>query len=99
MRHTVITIFREPTDRLISAFLFDVMIPIGFQSKSIEERRKVKDRVRQSQDPIYSYATLPGISSCQTKMVLGFYCGADVELSNHHIESKSDIKCYRPHQY
>lgn len=81
MKGTIITMLRDPTNRIISAFLFDVMIPIGFPVHSNEKRQEVKDNILKSEIPIQAYVNLPGISSCQTKMILGHYCGATVPLS------------------
>lgn len=85
MNHSIVTLFRNPTNRIISAFLFDMLIPYGFPNKTIEERLAVKALVRATENPIYSYATLPGISSCQTKMVLGYGCGEHIRLSYDHL--------------
>jgi hypothetical protein len=77
-----VTIFRQPINRLISAFLFadGVMIPRGFYDYELEA--EVRRNVTSSPHPIYAYATLRGISQCQAKMVMGYDCGNDVAPFN-----------------
>jgi hypothetical protein len=82
MNHTIVTLLRKPTCRLISAFLYGIMLPMGF-SKVIksDEFDIVKHKIRNATSPIYAYATLPGIASCQTKMLLGHECGSNPSLT------------------
>jgi hypothetical protein len=78
----VVTMFRSPISRLISAFLFadGVMIPRGFYNYDLEVQ--VRMNVTQSRHPIHAYAMVPGISQCQAKMVMGYDCGNDVAPFN-----------------
>lgn len=94
MNHTVVTLFRKPMDRLISAFLFDIMIPQGSPfTTSPEVMEDMRSKVRQSDNPIYAYSQTRGIKSCQTKMILGYACGADVVLTeNDLIEAKRRLR-------
>lgn len=82
MNHTVLTMFREPRDRLVSAFLFNegIMLPRGYKipPHAIAE---LKRNISNSPHPILSYAQLPGIASCQMKMLIGHNCGENVVLS------------------
>jgi hypothetical protein len=77
----VISSFREPSSRLISAFLFDKggMLPAGFPNRE-RDKDKIHNFVLNSQTPIIEYAKIIGISSCQTKMVLGYWCGFPYEI-------------------
>lgn len=74
--------FRNPIDRIISAFLFadGMMIPRGFPDYSAEP--ELRKNITSSKYPIYTYATTPGIPQCQTKMIMGYDCGNDVPLFN-----------------
>lgn len=86
MNGTVVSLFRKPSSRIISAFLFDILIPFGFTNRTIAEREVVKESIKKAEHPIYTYATWPGISGCQTKMVLGYGCGEDLALTKSHLE-------------
>ena len=70
--------FRNPIDRIISAFLFadGMMIPRGFPDYSIE--MELRKNITSSKYPIYTYAITPGIPQCQSKMIMGYECGNDV---------------------
>lgn len=88
-----VTMFRDPAERLISAFLFNdgVMLPPGFRSKF--SRPEVKKHVRSAPVPIIEYANTPGIASCQTKMVMRQECGTPVNMSSADVtEAKRRIK-------
>lgn len=83
---STVTLFRNPYNRLISAFLYgkgvhQIMFPLGFPNRA-KVKYDLRDKIRKSQYPILTYATLPGIMSCQAKMVLGSECGQPVRLSN-----------------
>jgi hypothetical protein len=68
------------------------MLPIGFRNRSSENVARISHLVKNSSVPIFTYATLPGIPSCQTKMVLGRDCGEDLALSEAHLrEAKRRI--------
>jgi hypothetical protein len=66
--------------RLISAYLFNIMIPRGFHNYDLEE--EVRRNVTSSPHPIFTYAMTPGISQCQSKMLMGYDCGNDVSPMN-----------------
>jgi hypothetical protein len=87
MKGRIVTMFREPRNRIISAFLFSsgLMLPKGFDIKPShqEERKQIKNHLLNTSHPIVSYASYPGIPSCQTKMVLGYDCGTDIEIKGH----------------
>ena len=83
---TAITIFRRPSDRLISAYLFNggLMQPHGMSMKlrtHISTLKKSKANVS-----IETYAKFPGIQHCQTKMVLGYACAKEIPLSVEDLE-------------
>lgn len=87
---TVITLFRRPADRIISMFLHgkgihQIMFPIGFPER-IKRKFALRRNITASQYPIYTYASLPGISGCQTKMLLGIDCGVDMRLTTKHMD-------------
>jgi len=88
MRNTIVTMLRDPINRIISAFLFDVMIPTGFSLKTLKLRDQMKQIIRQADVPIVAYAALPGIASCQTKMILGYNCGENRQLTDHDLKSR-----------
>lgn len=71
---------RHPMNRLISAYLFGVMIPRGFYNYDLED--EVRRNVTNSPHPIYTYAMTRGISQCQSKMIMGYDCGNDVSPMN-----------------
>lgn len=80
LNHTLITVFRKPEERLISAFLFNgMMIPLGSPWKL--KARYIKAQLASKPHPILHYANLSGIASCQTKMVLGYNCGVAKKLT------------------
>lgn len=78
MNHTIVTLFRNPSSRIISAFLFDIMFPLGIRLNHGISTESAKDSIRKSNNSILSYATWPGMASCQTKMILGKDCGDNV---------------------
>ena len=61
------------------------MFPLGFPNRA-KVKYDLRDRIRKSQYPILTYATLPGIMSCQSKMVLGKECGEPAQLTAASIE-------------
>lgn len=76
-RNKLVTVFRNPEDRIISSFLFgDMMIPSG---SVYSHNQTLPSYIRESSTPLLAYASVPGFDSCQTKMVLGYYCGQDVK--------------------
>lgn len=60
-------------------FELGIMLPHGFKGRE-KNSKQIKRNISSSKYPILSYAMTPGISSCQTKMVLGHPCGGDVAL-------------------
>lgn len=98
MNGTVVTMFRHPTSRLLSAFLFDKdgMIPPGYARDKFGELPRgwvrdrdlaiIKKKIRESEHPVKTYADTPGISSCMTKQVLGQTCGARIHLTQADLE-------------
>lgn len=80
-RGTILTMFRNPLDRLISAYLFDPkggMLPMGYPHRGIDEAA-IHSYINNATVPIVAYATLSAIPSCQTKMMLGYACGEDLQ--------------------
>lgn len=82
---TTVTLFRNPYSRVISSFLYgkgehQIMFPLGFPNRA-NVKFALREQIRASQYPILTYAQLPGIVSCQTKMVLSKECGAPVTFS------------------
>ena len=72
---TLVGFFRRPAQRLLSAFYH-------------EKHAVGPNWQRARRDPIYAalnasaWARWPGIAGCQTKMLTGFHCGADVPLTD-----------------
>ena len=86
---TTVTLFRNPYSRIVSAFLYgkgihQIMFPLGFPDRA-KVKFKLRETIKASEFPILTYAQLPGIASCQTKMVLGMECGQPVEIDNYRI--------------
>lgn len=74
----IITMFRNPMNRIISAFLFDKrggMLPAGYPKRDTNTN-EIHNYINNSSNPIYTYASLEPIHSCQTKMLLGYFCGS-----------------------
>ena len=88
---TTISVFRKPEYRLISSFLFNMMIPTG---NVYSDNNTLPEHVRNAAQPLIAYANVPGMASCQIKMVLGHYCGkwiselsrADIEKAKHRVK-------------
>jgi len=78
---TILAMFREPRDRLISAFLYIAggMYPSGFPNHGSLVKKKIRQNVLNSTVPIMTYSRIPGIQSCQYKMLYGYLCGQPVE--------------------
>jgi hypothetical protein len=74
----VVTMFRKPMDRIISAFLFadGMHIPRGHPLGDFEH--EIRANLSKTPHPIISYAGFLGIPHCQTKMVLGYHCGNNI---------------------
>ena len=87
----VVTLFRKPADRLISAFLFQegMMFPRGSPWKV--NGKSLKAVINNTRVPIFTYASMPGVAGCQTKMVLGRHCGEVVALSDADIARAVEI--------
>jgi hypothetical protein len=81
MMGNTITLFRKPMSRIISAFLFDIMLPQGFGNRTPEVKQQIRERINSTDSPVYAYSQIPGIANCQTKMVLGFRCGVPMNLT------------------
>ncbi|KAJ1411627.1 hypothetical protein B484DRAFT_482615, partial [Ochromonadaceae sp. CCMP2298] len=82
---SAVTLFRNPYDRVISSFMHgngihNIMFPIGFPNRA-SAKFTLRSQIRRSEFPIFTYASLPGIANCQTKMVLGRDCGRVADLS------------------
>lgn len=79
---SVVTLFRKPMNRIISAFLFHegMMLPRGSPWKAAG--RVVKEIINHTRVPIDTYARMPGVASCQSKMVLGKQCGEVYSLKS-----------------
>lgn len=81
MNHTVVTMFRKPVDRVISAYLFEIMLPQGSPYRRSDDlQAEIRAQIMNSSSPVVAYAQLNGIPSCQTKMLLGHTCGSDIQL-------------------
>lgn len=90
VNRSTVTLLRDPYDRMISSFLHgkgvhQMMFPIGFRDR-IKLKYALRRNITSSKYPILSYASLDGMSGCQTKMVLGFDCGEMTELTDKHLE-------------
>jgi hypothetical protein len=85
---STVALFRNPSNRVISAFLFgDIMLPSGhIYSHNATLKDIVRAEIRSSKFPIIAYGNLPGIKSCQVKMVLGHYCGVNITISASQIQ-------------
>lgn len=81
MKGNTITLFRKPLSRIISAFLFDMMLPQGFGNRTPEVKQQWREHINKTDSPVYAYSQIPGIANCQTKMVLGFRCGVPMNLT------------------
>ena len=90
----VITVFRKPIDRIISAFLFadGMHIPRGHPLGDLEN--EVRANLSKTTHPMISYANFLGIPHCQSKMVMGYHCGEDVRGFS---KSELDIAYHRLH--
>lgn len=84
MKGNTITLFRKPMSRVISAYLFDMMLPQGFGTRTPEVKQMWRQYINSTDSPVYAYSQIPGIPNCQTKMVLGFRCGVPMNLTNAH---------------
>ena len=93
-RARAVALFRDPKARVAAAFYFykmdDVMLPPGFRLRdhppdpSRGQKRwheHLYAVLAGSPNPLKTYADLPGISGCQTKMVLGFECARDLAIT------------------
>eukprot|EP01041_Mallomonas_annulata_P004688 gene4688-9291_t len=93
--HSVVALFRHPTRRIISAFLFAPDggsmpsgfardrkngLPVGWNRE--KEIRKFKSQVINSPHPIVTYADALHMRACQTKMVLGYSCAFNISLTD-----------------
>jgi hypothetical protein len=100
LNHSVVTMFREPISRVVSAFFFctgptaPFLFPLGFTQRHDKVfRLEVIRKVFESSNPLLSYATMQEIPSCQMKMVLGIECGKPVALQEADIiEAKRRIR-------
>lgn len=75
---SIVSVFRRPEFRLISSFTFNMMIPTG---NVYAPNATLPEYVHESKYPLIAYSQVPGMSSCQIKMVLGHYCGKAVRIS------------------
>lgn len=85
LNRTTVTLFRKPYHRIISSFLYgkgihSIMFPIGFPNR-VKVKFALRANITGSTYPVLTYARLPGIASCQIKMVLGRNCGENVDIS------------------
>ena len=67
MNRTAVTLFRNPYNRVISAFLFgrgnhQIMFPVGFAKRAYRDTA-LREEINKSDSPIVTYASLPGIAS------------------------------------
>jgi hypothetical protein len=90
VNRSTVTLLRDPYDRMISSFLHgkgvhQMMFPIGFRDR-VKLKYALRRNISSSKYPILSYASLDGMSGCQTKMVLGKDCGEITELTDMHLE-------------
>jgi hypothetical protein len=90
MNGTTVTLFRNPYSRVISSFLYgkgvhQMMFPLGFPDRA-KVKFGLRDKIRASPYPVLAYARLPGIASCQTKMVLGMECGEPITIEQTQLE-------------
>ena len=76
--------FREPSQRLLSAFYFNMHASGAGRARGAAMRRKCKS------DPA-CFARFPGVAGCQTKMLLGHKCAADIELTREHVEQAKRV--------
>lgn len=83
---TTVALFRKPRSRLLSAYLFGergMMIPPGHLHALNETYHlEIFAAIQNTTYPIITYSQYLGIPSCQTKMVLGHYCGTEVPISD-----------------
>ena len=82
MKHSIVTIFRNPMGRIISQYLFGLMIPAGNPYRESQTVEFVHNIIKHASSPIYAYVTVPGLASCQTKMMLGYFCGANYTVTH-----------------
>ena len=77
-QHTIsITLFRNPIERIISAYLFDSnggMLPAGYPDRKASNV-SIHAAILNSTCPICTYANLTAIKACQTKMLSNQWCG------------------------
>lgn len=79
LKNHVVTLFRKPAERIISAFLHgrgrdQMMFPRGYPER-VKVKYPTRANISRSDYPIYAYASLEGMLGCQTKMLMGFNCG------------------------
>lgn len=90
----VVTMFRKPINRIISAFLFadGMHIPRGHPLGDFEN--EIRANLSKTEHPIVSYARYLGIPHCQTKMVLGYHCGNNIPTftKEEMVEAKTRIQ-------
>jgi hypothetical protein len=81
MKDTIITMFRNPYSRVVSSYLFGMMLPSGLKViPPLKTYSEVRESIENSSNPFLAYANYPGIASCQTKMMLGYLCGMNIQL-------------------
>jgi hypothetical protein len=80
--HTPVTLVRNPLDRIISAFLFEN----GGMLDGSSDRSVIHKMTLAATYPIVSYANVPGIASCQTKIVMGHFCQRKVTFGPDEVE-------------
>jgi tripartite-type tricarboxylate transporter receptor subunit TctC len=75
MNHTIVSLFRKPSGRIVSAFLFDILIPYGFRNKSSTERLAVKEIIKSTPfnpqrdlAPIVVIASVPNVLVVNNKL-------------------------------
>lgn len=94
---STVALFRKPRNRLISAYLFGdrgMMIPPGHLHALNETYHlEIFSYIQSTPYPLITYANYLGIPSCQTKMVLGHYCGTEVKISDEDVlEAKRRVE-------
>lgn len=76
-RNSFVTMFRDPRRRLVSAYN-DQKHSYGLPERLTKALHDVRS--------LDEYVRFPGIQGCMTKMVLGYYCAASVELDEDDLE-------------
>eukprot|EP00056_Hartaetosiga_gracilis_P013013 m.211081 g.211081 ORF g.211081 m.211081 type:complete len:495 (-) comp13785_c0_seq1:199-1683(-) len=75
---TIAAIFRDPRTRLVSAY--------NYRKHTFGMNKVDREHLLQTTRTVESFANFPGVSSCQTKMLVGYTCGQYVDVNENHLE-------------